>query len=79
MRIMRILYALSTSVMCKADNQRWQPNYSFIIGNISGGAISNLYYPTPDRSGAGLIFQNAAIRLAQGSLGGFCRNLFSGG
>jgi len=66
----RILYALSSSVICKGDNGRWQPNYSFITGSIAVGGISNLYVPANDRNGAGLVFQNALIRLGQGSLGG---------
>jgi hypothetical protein len=66
----RLLYALSSSVMCKGDNKRWQPNYSFIVGSIAVGGISNLYVPANDRNGAGLVFQNALIRIGQGSLGG---------
>lgn len=66
----RVLYALASSVICKGDNGRWQPNYSFITGSIAVGGISNLYVPANDRNGAGLVFQNALIRLGQGSLGG---------
>lgn len=56
----RIVYALATSVICKGDNQRWQPNYSAILGGLASGAISNLYYPPQDR-GASLVFENFAI------------------
>ena len=66
----RLLYALSSSVICKGDNKHWQPNYSFIGGSIAVGGISNLYVPANDRNGAGLVFQNALIRIGQGSLGG---------
>jgi Carboxypeptidase regulatory-like domain len=66
----RLLYALASSVICKGDNMRWQPNYSFMLGSIAVGGISNLYVPASDRNGAGLIFQNALIRIGQGSLGG---------
>lgn len=66
----RLLYAMASSVMCKGDNKRWQPNYSFIIGSVAVGGISNLYVPARERDGAGLVFQNALIRLGQGSLGG---------
>lgn len=65
----RILYALSSSVVCKGDNKRWQPNYSGILGSLAVGGISNIYYPPGDRNGAGLVFQNALIRIAQGSFG----------
>jgi len=66
----RILYAVASPVICKGDNQRWQPNYSFILGSIAVGSISNLYVPAGDRNGAGLIFENALIRIGEGSLGG---------
>jgi hypothetical protein len=29
----RILYALANAFICKGDNQRWQPNYSNVVGN----------------------------------------------
>lgn len=53
----RTLYAISASVMTRADNGHWQPNYSRILGNFSGAALSNLYYPASDR-GASLILLN---------------------
>jgi len=66
----RILYAVASPLICKGDNKRWQPNYSFILGSIAVGGISNLYVPAGDRNGAGLIFENALIRIGEGSLGG---------
>lgn len=66
----RLLYALASSVICKGDNQRWQPNYSFILGSVAVGGISNLYVPASDRNGAGVVLENALIRIGQGSLGG---------
>ncbi len=56
----RILYAIANSVMCKGDNQHWQPNYSAIAGGLAAAGISNLYYPRQDR-GANLVFENALI------------------
>jgi len=56
----RILYALANSVICKGDNQRWQPNYSAILGGLASGGISNLYYPAKDR-GAALVFESTLI------------------
>lgn len=57
----RFMYALAFSVVCKGDNGRWQPNYSNIVGNLAAGGISNIYYPSADRDGFGLTFENAAI------------------
>lgn len=56
----RLLYALANVVICKGDNKRWQPNYSYLIGDFASSGLSNLYYPSNDR-GAGLTFENAAI------------------
>jgi hypothetical protein len=57
----RILYAIANSVICKGDNGRWQANYSNVLGNLAAGGISNLYYPSNDRNGLGLTFENTAI------------------
>ena len=57
----RSLYAIANAVICKGDNGRWQVNYSNILGNLAAGGISNLYYPSQNRNGAGLTFENAVI------------------
>ena len=64
----RALYAISTVVICRGDNGKWQPNYSNMLGNLSAGAISNLYYPASDR-GAALTVQNALLGTAAGAIG----------
>jgi hypothetical protein len=61
----RLLYALASSVICKGDNGRRQPNYSSILGNIAAGGISNLYLPSNDRNTAGAIFSAAFIRMGE--------------
>lgn len=53
----RVLHAISSPFVCRADNGRLQPNYSSIGGDLSSSALSNLYYP-PSNRGSGLIFQN---------------------
>lgn len=65
----RFLYAIANSVICKGDNGHWQPNYSFIIGDLAAGGISNLYYPAQNRNGAALSFENAAIAVGAGAVG----------
>jgi hypothetical protein len=57
----RVLYALSTAVVCKGDNGRNQFNYSSILGNLSAGALTNLYYPASSRNGIGVTFENGAL------------------
>ncbi len=61
----RVLYAIANSVICKGDNQRWEPNYSGVLGSLAGGAISNLYYPASDRSGLSLTFENTGIGIGE--------------
>jgi hypothetical protein len=63
----RLLYAIATSVICKGDNRRWQVNYSGILGALASGGLSNLYYPSTDRDGIGLTFENALIGIGQGA------------
>ncbi len=65
----RLLYSLATNVICKHDNTgKWEPNYSNILGNIAGGAISNLYYPSSN-SGVSQTFTNGFIVTAEGGFG----------
>lgn len=61
----RLLYALASPVTCKGDNMRWQPNYSNVAGSFASAGLSYLYYPPSDRHGAGLVVQNALIRLGE--------------
>jgi len=57
-------YALSTAVIIRGDNGRWQPSYSGILGNFGAGAISNLYYPASSRQGASLTIGNGLLGIA---------------
>jgi hypothetical protein len=53
----RLWYAIYESVLCRGDNGKQQFDYSGILGSLSAGAISNLYYPPSDR-GVSLTFVN---------------------
>lgn len=64
----RILHAASFAIITRSDSGRPMPNYSYFLGDIGTGALSNLYYPHADR-GIGLVFTNAAIGIA-GKAGG---------
>jgi hypothetical protein len=61
----RILYAIANSVICKGDDGHWEANYSSILGSLGAGGISNLYYPSRDRNGAELTFENALIGIGE--------------
>jgi hypothetical protein len=59
----RALYAISQAIICRGDNGRMQPNYSYVLGSFAAGGISNLYHPTGDR-GAGLTIGNGFLNVA---------------
>jgi hypothetical protein len=62
----RVAYSLLSAVRCRGDNGKWQFNTSGLVGTFAAGAISNAYYPSPDR-GLGLTFQRGSIDIG-GSL-----------
>jgi hypothetical protein len=66
----RILYAAASSVICKGDNGRWQPNYSNVVGSFAGAGLQAAYLPANDRRGSGFILSSALIRLGETSLAG---------
>ena len=59
----RLLHALSWAVITRSDSGHSEPNYSYLLGDLASGALSNLYYPPADR-GVGLVFTNFAIGIA---------------
>ena len=65
----RALYAIGSVVICKGDNGHWQPNYSNVFGNLAAAGISNLYYPSTDRDGAGVTVSNSLIGIASSAIG----------
>ncbi|HZP05098.1 MAG TPA: hypothetical protein VFB43_09370 [Terracidiphilus sp.] len=65
----RMLYAISTSFICKHDHTgKWEPNYSNLGGNIASGAISNLYYP--ESTGISHTITDGFTVTAEGAFGG---------
>ncbi len=65
----RALYAISTTVMCKGDNGKWQPNYSNVFGNLGAAGISTLYYPRSDQHSVQVTVDNTLIGVAYGAFG----------
>jgi hypothetical protein len=65
----RALYAISTVVICKGDNGKWQPNYSNVLGNVGAGALSSLYYPDSARHDFQTSVDNIFIGIGEGSFG----------
>jgi hypothetical protein len=72
----RFVHAISYSVIARSDSGRPMPNYSYFLGDICSGALSNLYYPHANR-GVGLVFTNAAIGIAGKAGGAVLREFFS--
>nr|WP_246410244.1 carboxypeptidase-like regulatory domain-containing protein [Granulicella aggregans] len=72
----RLIHAASYAIITRGDNGKPMPNYSYFLGDIGSGAISNLYYPHADR-GIGLVFTNAAIGIAGKAGGTIIREFFS--
>lgn len=61
----RLFHALAGSVITHGDNGRLEPNFSNIGGALATGALANLYYPGPQRSGARVVFSTALIRVGE--------------
>lgn len=59
----RILHALSNAFVARSDRGKMMPNYAYLLGDLTAGAISNAYYPSSNRGG-GLVFTNAALGIA---------------
>jgi hypothetical protein len=67
--IHRGFYAALAAVRCKHDGtDRWEPNYSNVIGNLIAGGISNLYYP-PEQKGLEHTIGNGLVNTAVGIIG----------
>jgi hypothetical protein len=67
--IHRALYAISTVVICKGDNGKWQPNYSNVLGNIGSAEIATLYYPATSQQSAQVRLTNTLIGISEGAIG----------
>ena len=72
----RLIHAASFAIITRSDSGKPMPNYSYFLGDIASGALSNLYYPHADR-GVGLVFTNAAIGIAGKAGGAILREFFS--
>jgi hypothetical protein len=72
----RFFYALASTVICKGDNRHWQPNYSYVLGDLASGGLSNLYYPAQNRNGVGLTFENAFVGIGAGAIGNVFQEFF---
>ncbi|WP_245782040.1 carboxypeptidase-like regulatory domain-containing protein [Granulicella pectinivorans] len=65
----RALYAISTVVICKGDNGKWQPNYSNVGGNLAAGLLSTTYYPHSEQHSVQITVVNTLIGTSTGAIG----------
>jgi hypothetical protein len=56
----RLYHALSSAFVARSDSGTTMPNYSYLLGAMTSGALSNAYYPHANR-GVGLVFTTAGI------------------
>ena len=59
----RFVHAISFAVALRGDDGSIRPNYSYVAGYLTSGAISNAYYPQANR-GVGLVFTRALVGIA---------------
>ena len=67
--VVRALYAISTTVVCKGDSGHWQPNFSNVLGNLGAAGISSLYYPKSDQHSLQVTVDNTLLGVAEGAFG----------
>jgi hypothetical protein len=67
-KVSRLLYALGSPFICKGDNGRSQPNYSYVLGSFAAGGIGTFYYPDSNRNKAQLALETALFRLGESAL-----------
>jgi hypothetical protein len=72
----RLLYALMSTVVCRGDNGRLEPNYSHVLGSFAAAGLSNVYRDPQDRQ-AGLTFRNGLIITGSGAVVNVLREFLS--
>ena len=72
----RAEYALSFAVVRRGDNGKRQFAWAGVLGDLSAGALSNVYYPTSER-GARLTFENGLLGIAGDALNGLFQEFFA--
>lgn len=59
----RLMHAIGSAFLCRGDNGKTEINFSSMGGDLTAGAVSNLYVPAEDR-GVGEVFQGFGISTA---------------
>ncbi len=72
----RLLYALVSTIVCRGDNGRLEPNYSHVLGSFAAAGLSNVYRVQQDRQ-ASLTFRNGLIITGSGAVVNVLREFLS--
>lgn len=72
----RVFHALLSTVVCRGDDGKLEPNYSYVAGSFAAAGISNFYKAPGDRR-VGLTFRNGLVILGGGAAVNVLRELFS--
>jgi hypothetical protein len=72
----RLLHALASSVICRGDNGKLEPNYSNIGGAFAAGGLANLYAAPGSRSGGRLVVSTALVRIGETAVAGVFQEFF---
>ena len=67
--IHRVRYSLAQEFVCHTDKGGRSFNWSNILGSLTAGGLSNVYYPQDDR-GFGLTMSRTGVAVLYGSMGG---------
>lgn len=72
----RMIYALTSAIICRGDNGRLQPNYSQVAGSLAATGISTFYRASADRT-VGLAFRNGLAMTASTAVQNLIREFVS--
>jgi hypothetical protein len=72
----RALYAIISTVACRGDNGKLEPNYSHLFGSFAAAGLSNLYRSPSDRK-VGITISNGLIIFGGGAAVNLMREFLS--
>ena len=72
----RFLHALASSVICKGDNAKLEPNFSNIGGALATGGLASLYYPGSNRNAGRVVLSTALIRVGETAVANVFQEFF---
>ncbi|MDQ2833655.1 MAG: carboxypeptidase-like regulatory domain-containing protein [Acidobacteriota bacterium] len=68
----RTWHALASTLVCRGDNGKTEPNYSHVLGSLAAGGIANAYHPESSE-GLGLTVETLGITTGANAIGNLVR------